>query len=100
MKRMLIAIGIIFVMLSLVSFFTFSDVWLLPYATLVAAAVGLFYPFPYMTKVIILSILILSFVVIVYGFRNSSETKGQVSAVVGIIIWSLVGLLGLESVQV
>jgi len=56
---------------------------------------GLAYPFPAMIKLGFIFGLISSMSAIIYGVRYRSEFKGQVLAVIGVVVWSFVGMIGL-----
>ena len=56
---------------------------------------GISYPFPIMTKLSIISGLIVSIIFIYFGFKNHKKYIGQVLALLGIVIWSFIGVIGL-----
>lgn len=56
---------------------------------------GIFYPFPLLSKIYMLVGLVFALALMIYGFKRREKVSGQVIAVVGYCIWSFIGLLGL-----
>ena len=63
--------------------------------SIIGIPMGLFFPFPLFTKVTMIIGLIVSLAAMINGFKNSKAIIGQVSAVLGIIVWSFIGFMGL-----
>jgi hypothetical protein len=51
------------------------------------------YPWPTLTKMIIIFGLVLSLLFVIYGFIKSRKIRGQILAVVGIVTWLLIGTI-------
>ncbi len=62
---------------------------------IIGIPMGLSYPFPVITKVVMILGLIVSLISIYFGFKNHNKVIGQIIAVVGILGWFFVGLMGL-----
>jgi hypothetical protein len=62
---------------------------------IVGIPMGLSYPFPIYTKLGMILGLIASVVSVYFGFANHDKIIGQVLAVVGILCWFFIGLMGL-----
>lgn len=85
-------------LLGVVSYLTQGTSWLVLMAALgatVGIPMGLTYPFPIAIKIALISGLIASITAAVYGFRHHLKIKGQILAVVGIVMWSFIGVIGL-----
>ena len=98
MKRIIIALVVSFLILTIVSFITQGTPWLsmmLLLGATIGVPMGLSFPFPLVAKLQMLLGLIISLWAIVYGFRNHHKLIGQALAVAGIFLWSFIGMLGL-----
>ena len=97
-KRIFLAIAALIIVLCVISLFMQGNIWL-PLMVILGSTIGipmgLFFPFPLFTKVTMIIGLIVSLAAMIYGFKNSKAIIGQVSAVLGIIVWSFIGFMGL-----
>ena len=53
------------------------------------------FPFSLVIKSIIIISLVLSFLAFSYGLKNSKKTHGQILTIIGFVVWSLIGTIGL-----
>ena len=98
MKSIILAISGIFIFLTIVSYATQGTPWLgimFLLAATVGVPMGLFYPDPFMVKSVMILGLTISLVMFIYGIKNHQKVIGQVLAVLGFLLWSFIGLLGL-----
>jgi hypothetical protein len=61
----------------------------------VGVGMGLVYPFSLAVKISMVLGLLLSLTAIILGLKNCHGVKGQVSVVVGVLTWALIGIMGL-----
>jgi len=98
MKRILLALLIILIIIAIVAVLTGSHpgvVIFFPLAAIFGPIMGIIYPFPLWQKIVYIAILIISGIGIVYGIKNRNKLTGQIIAFISIIIWSLLGFIGL-----
>lgn len=98
MKRILIALLCIFAVLLIASLILQGNPWLLLMVLLggtIGIPMGLSFPFPVITKVAIITGLLASVISVIFGFKNHKRIIGQIFAVIGILGWFFIGLMGL-----
>lgn len=94
MKNIWIALALIFLILTTISFLLKSTPWLgimLLFGGTIGIVMFISYPMVLIPKILVSLILLVSLVFIIYGFRNAQTKRGQILAVSGILIWSLLG---------
>ncbi len=98
MKRIFIAILIILSILSVISLVSQGNPWL-PLLAILSATVGvpvaISHPFPLETKILFIVGLLLSAIAMIYGFKKRNLLIGQIIAILGLVCWSFIGLMGL-----
>ena len=99
MKRIFLAISGVFIVLIMVSYAKQGTPWTGIMVFLLSPTfgvpMGLFYPDPLMVKLVMILGLIVSLIMFIYGIKNHQKVIGQVLAVLGFLLWSFIGLLGL-----
>lgn len=98
MKWIFGTLFLLVLILSAFSLWHFGNLWLLLMLFLSAmfgVLMALTYPWALATKVGIVIGLLLAVVFAVYGFKHAATWHGRGLAVIGIIIWVVIGLLGL-----
>ena len=64
-------------------------------AATIGIPMGLSYPFDAELKVKMITVLVVSLVAMIFGLFKRDKLYGQISAVIGFVCWSYIGLLGL-----
>ena len=86
----------IFIVAAIISLVTQGNIWL-PLMLLLGGTIGipmaLSYPWEGTIKILIIIGLTASILATTYGFINSKKNHGQVLAVVGIILWLIIGTI-------
>lgn len=97
-KRILGSIFILLIGMAGVSFLSQGTPWLLFMAFLgatIGIPMGLVFPFPPVEKALYISAVLLSAGMFLWGIRHRSSVLGQSLAVVGLVVWTVVGVIGL-----
>ncbi len=98
MKRIILSVSSIFILLIIVSYATQGTPWL-GIMFLLSATVGvpmvLLYPDPLMVKLVMILGITISLVMFVYGIKNNQKIIGQLLGILGLLLWTVIGLFGL-----
>ena len=91
----LLALFLAFALFALVTTGSLGALILIPLGVVIGPYMGLTFPFPMAFKIGYAATLLVSLLLVAYGFRHRQQASGQAAIVTGVVLWALFGLIGL-----